>query len=32
MNDTTAGYVKSALDYMHLEELCSKYIAESQTE
>ncbi len=31
MNDTTAGYVKSALDYMHLEELCSKYIAESPT-
>ena len=29
INDTTAGYVKSALDYMHLEELCSKYSRKS---
>lgn len=29
-NDLTAGYVKSALDYKALEELCDKYVKEFQ--
>ena len=27
-NDTTAGYIKSALDYQALEQLCDMYIKE----